>query len=89
MADQSPAKAGIPPSTIPAAKDRISEIDAIAEATDRSRNYIINRAIEDYLDAHVWQIERIKAGIEDARGGRVRPAEEVFGEIARKHGWTN
>lgn len=87
MADRSPASSGATPITIRAAKDRISELDAIAAATDRSRNYIINKAIEDYLDTHAWQMERIQAGIEDARAGRVHPAEEVHAAIAAKYGW--
>lgn len=75
------------PVTIRAAKDMVSEIDALASAMDRSRNYVINQAIQQYLETHAWQVERIKAGLEDAREGRVHPAEEVFAAIAGKHGW--
>ena len=75
------------PVTIRAAKKMVSEIDALATAMDRSRNYVINQAIRQYLDAHAWQIERIEAGLEDAREGRVHPAEEVFAAIAEKHSW--
>ncbi len=75
------------PITIRAAKETVSEIDALAAAMDRSRNYIINQAIRQYLEANAWQIERIKAGLEDARAGRVHPADEVFSAIAAKHGW--
>ena len=67
---------------------KVSEIDALASAMDRSRNYIVNQAIEQYLEANAWQMERITAGIEAARAGRVRPAEEVFAGIAAKHGWS-
>lgn len=67
---------------------KVAEIDALAEAMDRSRNYIVNQAIEQYLEANAWQIERIKEGIAAAREGRVEPADEVFAAIAVKHGWT-
>lgn len=73
------------PITIRTAK--VSEIDALASAMDRSRNYIVNQAIEQYLEANVWQMETITTGIEAARAGRVRPAEEVFAGIAAKYGW--
>ncbi|MBX3484912.1 CopG family ribbon-helix-helix protein [Phenylobacterium sp.] len=63
------------------------EIDALAAAMDRSRNYIINRAIEQYLEANAWQVERIREGLAAARDGRVTPADEVFDAIAAKHGW--
>lgn len=67
---------------------KVAEIDALAEAMDRSRNYIVNQAIEQYLEANAWQMERIKEGIAAAREGRVVPADEVFAAIAAKHGWT-
>ena len=76
------------PITIRAAKDMVHEIDALAAAMDRSRNYIVNQALRQYLDANAWQVERIRAGIAAANDGRVRPAGDVFGEIATKHGWS-
>jgi len=76
------------PMTIRAAKEMVSEIDALAAAMDRSRNYVVNQALQQYLDANAWQIERIKAGIAAAREGRVRPADDVFTDIAEKHGWS-
>ncbi len=76
------------PMTVRALKDTVSEIDALAASMDRSRNYIVNQAIRQYLDANAWQIERIKEGLADARAGQVIPAEEVFSTIAAKHGWS-
>ena len=67
---------------------KVSEIDALASAMDRSRNYIVNQAIEQYLEANAWQMERITAGIEAAREGKVMPADDVFDRIAAKHGWA-
>lgn len=75
------------PITIRAAKDTVKSIDALASAMDRSRNYIVNQAIEQYLKNNTWQVERIKQGITDARAGRVRAADTVFDDIAAKHGW--
>lgn len=81
-----PQRAPSEPITIRTAK--VSEIDALANAMDRSRNYIVNQAIEQYLEVNAWQMERITAGIEAARAGKVQPADEVFAAIAAKHGWT-
>jgi len=66
---------------------RVAEIDALADAMDRSRDDIVNQAIEQYLDANAWQMDRIAAGIAAAREGKVIPADEVFAGIAAKHGW--
>lgn len=74
------------PITIRTAK--VAEIDALAGAMDRSRNYIVNQAIEQYLEANTWQMERIGDGIAAARDGKVAPADEVFAGIAAKHGWS-
>ena len=68
---------------------KVAEIDALAEAMDSSRDAIVNQAIEQYLTANGWQIERIKEGLKAAREGRVVPAEDVFAGIAAKHGWSS
>lgn len=67
---------------------RVAEIDALAGVMDRSRNYIVNQAIEQYLEANAWQMARIEAGITAAREGKVLPADEVFSGIASAHGWS-
>ena len=84
MAQQQPTE----PITVRAAKETVVEIDALAAAMDRSRNYIVNQALQQYLEANAWQIARIKEGVAAAREGRVRPAEDVFADIAAKHGWS-
>ncbi|HEY5105807.1 MAG TPA: ribbon-helix-helix protein, CopG family [Caulobacteraceae bacterium] len=76
------------PITVRATKDTVSRIDTLAAAMDRSRNYVVNQALQQYLAANGWQIDKIKEGIAAAREGRVRTAEEAFGAIAAKHGWS-
>lgn len=75
------------PITVRTDKQMVNAIDALAGAMDRSRNYVVNQAIQQYLDANAWQVERIKEGLADAKAGRVFPADEVLAEIAAKHGW--
>lgn len=81
-----PQRAASEPITI--SDERIAEVDALARATDRSRDDIIDQAIEQYLEANNWQMNRIQAGIDAAREGRVRDADGVFGRIAEKYGWA-
>ncbi|MFT3690889.1 CopG family ribbon-helix-helix protein [Paenirhodobacter sp.] len=64
-----PQRAVSEPITIRTA--RVSAINALASAMDRSRNYVVNQAIEQYLEANAWQMERITAGVEAARSGKV------------------
>lgn len=83
-----PSERPTEPITVRAAKDVVDEIDALAAAMDRSRNYIVNQALEQYLQTNEWQIGRIKDGIAAARKGRVRAAEDVLAGIAAKHRWA-
>jgi predicted transcriptional regulator len=76
------------PITVRADQGTIDEIDALALAMDLSRNDIVNKALRQFIEANAWQAERIKTGITDTRSGRVHAAEEVFAEIAAKHGWS-
>jgi len=75
--------------TVQTSKEVVDDLDALAAATHRSRSEIVDQALRQFLDANAWQMERIRAGIEAAREGRVTPAEEVFAEIAARHGWRN
>jgi predicted transcriptional regulator len=75
-------------SSITIRPDKVAEIDALASAMGRTRDDIVNEAIERYLDTNAWQVERIGAGLAAARAGRVAPADEVFSVIAAKHGWS-
>ena len=83
MSENSPTA----PMSIRAAKDVVSQIDALAVAMDRSRNYVVNQALRQYLETNAWQLARIKKGIAAARKGRMRPADEVFADIAARRGW--
>jgi predicted transcriptional regulator len=83
MVQQSSDRAEI---TIPAGQ--AAELDALAAAMDRSRDDVVHQAIEQYLAANAWQVERIKAGLAAAREGQTLPADEVFANISAKHGWS-
>jgi RHH-type rel operon transcriptional repressor/antitoxin RelB len=58
-------------------------LDAIAEVADRDRSYILNEAIDAYLDTHRWQAEHIRKGLRQARTGRFASAREVKKALAR------
>ena len=50
---------------------KVQQLDELAKRQDRSRNYLVNQAINGFLELHAWQEERIKAGIKAADEGRV------------------
>ena len=49
---------------------KVKQLDRIAKQQDRSRNYMVNQAIDQLLELHTWQNERIKEGIIAADQGR-------------------
>lgn len=75
------------PITVRASSELVAELDALAAATDRSRNYIVVQALRQYVAVNGWQMERIREGLADAAAGNVLDAEEVFAAIADEHGW--
>ena len=49
---------------------KVKRLDRIAKQQDRSRNYIVNQAIDQLLELYAWQTERVKEGIKAADEGR-------------------
>jgi|OpeIllAssembly_1097287.scaffolds.fasta_scaffold29460_3 predicted transcriptional regulator len=54
-------------------------LQRLAESTDRSRAYIINEAVQEYLAINEWQIKEIKHRLEiaDKPGARFVSHEDV------------
>jgi predicted transcriptional regulator len=67
---------------IPPEKQR--QLDALAQVLDRSRNWVVSDAIDQYLDVQAWQIEQIQHGVEEADRGELVPHEEVRAEARAK-----
>lgn len=56
------------------------KLAAIASAMDRSRNWVIQKALRQYVDTQMWQIEGIKAAIASLDEGEGIPHEQVMAE---------
>ena len=52
-------------------------IDALAGALDRPKSWVLERAIESYLDTQSWQIRAIKEGVAAADRGELIPDEAI------------
>ncbi|MCA3628290.1 MAG: ribbon-helix-helix protein, CopG family [Methylobacterium sp.] len=62
---------------------KLEALDKLAQSMDRSRNWIVNRAIDRYLAEQAWQIEKIERGIAQADRGEFASEEEVRAAFAR------
>lgn len=55
----------------------LGALDQLAAKTDRSRNWLVTKAIEDYVALNAWQIGKIEAGIAAADRGEFASDADV------------
>lgn len=53
----------------------------MADSLARSRNDVVNQALKEYLEQHVWQIEKITQGIAAADRGELIDHDDVMSEM--------
>jgi len=57
--------------------EKVEALDVLAKALDRDRTYLLNEAVEAYLDVQQWQLDHLKASIQQADEGRLMDHREV------------
>ena len=60
-------------------------LDALAEATQRSKSFLAAEAIRVYVESNEWQIGEIQAALLEADAGDFAPDGDVA-DLARKWG---
>ena len=60
-----------------AVAEKIDTLDSLAAAQERSRSYLINQAISNYIELHAYQDALVRKGLEEMRKGQVVRHEEV------------
>jgi predicted transcriptional regulator len=63
--------------------DKLDALDKLAKSMDRSRNWIVNRALDLYIAEQAWQIEEIEKAVAAADRGEFATDEEVEAAFAR------
>ena len=63
--------------------ETIDALDSLAEAQDRSRSYLINEAITNYIELHAYQDALVRNGLEEMKKGRVVSQEDVVKRLKR------
>jgi predicted transcriptional regulator len=66
--------------------DKIDALDSLAAAQDRTRSYLINEAIGNYIELHEYQDALVRKGLEAMRKGRLISHDEVMKRLRRKIG---
>jgi len=63
--------------------EKRAALDEIADGLDRDRSYILNEAIDLYLEVHRWQVTHILEGVRQADNEEFATDEEVAQAFAR------
>jgi predicted transcriptional regulator len=58
-------------------EDKLQFLDQLAKSQDRDRSYLINQAVEHYLEVRRWHIEEIRKAVAEADAGNFASPEEV------------
>jgi predicted transcriptional regulator len=57
--------------------DTLGRVDGLANTLSRTRSWVINQAIERFLDYEEWFVQEVKNGIKEVEGGDVATNDEV------------
>jgi predicted transcriptional regulator len=63
--------------------EAVETLDALAETMDRDRTYLLNEAVERYLELNEYHIKLIEKGLRAAEKGDFVPDAEMKKLIAR------
>lgn len=58
-------------------EERKRELEELSRVTGRSANHHINAALDEYLTRVGWQIDHLRAGLDDLEAGRVVSHDEA------------
>jgi predicted transcriptional regulator len=62
---------------------KVRALDTLAESLERDRSYLLNEAVDAYLDVQRWQMEQIEAGLRQANAGKLVDHEQVKKQATR------
>ncbi len=65
------------PFTVRLDPEILDALDQLAVRTERSRSWLISKAVEDYVQLNAWQLEKIATGLKEADAGEFASEEEV------------
>jgi predicted transcriptional regulator len=63
--------------------EKVDTLDALAETMERDRTYLLNEAVERYLELNEYHIKLIEKGLRAAEAGDFVPQAEMKRLIAR------
>ena len=65
------------------AAEKLERIDNIAKAVNRSRAWVINQAVDRYLEYEEWFVQQVQQGLDEANQGQFATEQEVKKRFAK------
>jgi predicted transcriptional regulator len=62
---------------------KVDALDALASVQDRDRSYLLNQAVDNYLELQQYHIELIENGIRQADAGELVDHSDVEKMVAK------
>lgn len=53
------------------------QLSTVAARLDRSKSWVVEHALKEFIELQLWQFAAIEEGLRDADAGRVVPHEDV------------
>ena len=61
-----------------------NDLANLSESTGRSQTFIVEEALQNYINLNLWQINAIQEGLQEAEKGKLLTTEEVLERLERK-----
>ncbi len=58
-------------------REKAKRLEVLSRATDRAKSWLLEQALDVYLDAQSWQTAHIEKGLNELRRGEGRPHEDI------------
>ncbi len=59
------------------------QLGQLAQSTGRTKSWLANQAIQDYLAREAWQIAEVEAALREADAGDFVPEKEMMAKFKR------
>ena len=64
---------------------KVKQLDAYAEQDQRDRSYLLNEAVDRYLEVRKLQTARIEEGLRQAEAGELIEHADVISRLRKRH----
>ena len=61
----------------------LDRVDSMAKSVNRSRTWIINQAVEQFLSYEEWFVQEVQAGVNEVANGELASPEKVEQRFAK------